>query len=77
MSYSCWKDIGDKTLRKLELEQRRATLSSSQQSIKTESDRMRAEVEAYKLEVKANYLAQFEEAKLAMKKVPILAVDNT
>lgn len=62
-------ELGDKTLRKIELEKLQDTITERKTSAKTETDRIDKEIEAYKKEIVANYTTQFEEAKANMKKV--------
>lgn len=62
-------DIGDKTLRKLELNIRKSSLNEHEVVLKKEISRLEIEVEAFKKEIKKNFHAQFENEKMSMKNV--------
>lgn len=64
-----FQEIGDKTLRKIELEKLENSRKERKLSVKQETNRLQSEIEAYKKEIKANYMTQFDEAKAEMKKV--------
>ena len=56
-------------MRKIELEKLEDSRRERKLSVKMESNRLQTEIDAYKKEIKANYMAQFDEAKAEMKKV--------
>ena len=62
-------ELGDKTLRKIELEKLHQAISERKTSAKNETDRIQMAIDAYKRDLKENYHAQFEDAKIEMKKV--------
>lgn len=68
----CWNvEIGDETLRKLELGSGRpfSTSGNNEIALRREIEKLENEVNAYKEELKSNYQKQFDQAQKELKQV--------
>ncbi|RNA28056.1 stress response nst1-like [Brachionus plicatilis] len=60
-------DIGDKTLKKVELSIKNSSKSENESFLKNEVDRLEKEVEQFKTEIYENFRSEFENQKKSMK----------